>query len=149
VIFILFTPTQIVVPTFTFVSSGGGGSGSGGSGGSGDSSSENYACQIVNVSPANGTTMKQDTDFDANWKVKNIGQKTWDQNSVDFIYYSGTEMNKRDGYDLNENVKPGEQITLVADMVAPTKNGNYTTTWALRVGDNEFCKMSLTINVGK
>jgi hypothetical protein len=142
VIFVLFTPTQIVVPTFTLISSGGSGSSSG-------SSSDPYACQILSVNPSNGTTMKQDTDFDATWKVKNTGTKTWDQNSVDFVYDSGTDMGKRDGYDLNSSVKSGQEISLVADMIAPTKNGNYTTTWTLRVGSNEFCKMSLTINVGK
>jgi hypothetical protein len=147
VIFILSSPTQIVVPTFTFVSLPGGSGGT--SGGSNGTSSDKYACQILSVNPANGTTLKQDTDFDATWKVKNIGTKTWDANSVDFIYYSGTEMNKKPGYDMNSSVKPGEQISLSADMIAPTKNGNYTTTWALRTGDNEFCKMSLTINVGK
>jgi hypothetical protein len=146
VIFILSSPTQIVVPTFTLISSGGSGSGSGGSSGT---SSDPYACQILSVSPSNGTTMKQDTDFDATWKVKNTGTKTWDQNSVDFVYDSGTDMAKRDGYDLNSSVKSGQEISLGADMVAPTKNGNYTTTWTLRVGSNEFCKMSLTINVGK
>jgi hypothetical protein len=142
VIFVLFTPTQIVVPTFTLISSGGSGSSNG-------SSSDPYACQILSVNPSNGTTMKQDTDFDATWKVKNTGTKTWDQNSVDFVYDSGTDMGKRDGYDLNSSVKSGQEISLVADMIAPTKNGNYTTTWTLRVGSNEFCKMSLTINVGK
>jgi hypothetical protein len=144
VIFVLFTPTQIVVPTFTLISSGGSGNGS-----SNGSSSDPYACQILSVNPSNGTTMKQDTDFDATWKVKNTGTKTWDQNSVDFVYDSGTDMGKRDGYDLNSSVKSGQEISLVADMIAPTKNGNYTTTWTLRVGSNEFCKMSLTINVGK
>lgn len=144
VIFILSTPTKMVVPTFTFISSGGSGSGSGGSSGS---SSDPYACQILSVSPANGTTMNKETDFDATWKVKNIGTKTWDQNSVDFVYFSGTEMNKRPGYDLSSSVKSGQQINLGVDMVAPKKSGTYTTTWALQVGDNEFCKMSLTINV--
>lgn len=145
VIFILSTPTMMVVPTFTFISGGGSGSGSG-SGGSG-SSSDPYACQILSVSPANGTTMNPQTDFDATWKVKNTGTKTWDENSVDFIYVSGTEMNKRPGYDLNSSVKSGQQISLGADMVAPKKSGTYTTTWTLRVGNNDFCKMTLTINV--
>ena len=146
VIFILSTPTKMVVPTFTFIPTSGSGSGSG-SGGSSGSSSDPYACQILSVSPANGTTMNKESDFDATWKVKNIGTRTWDKNSVDFIYLSGTEMNKRPGYDLSGNVKSGQQISLGADMVSPQKSGNYSTTWALRVGDNEFCKMSLTINV--
>jgi hypothetical protein len=91
--------------------------------------------------------MNGETDFDATWKVKNIGTRTWDQNSVDFIFDSGTDMAKRDGYDLTTNVKSGAQISLGADMVAPKNSGNYTTTWTLRVGSDEFCKMSLTINV--
>jgi hypothetical protein len=136
----------MVVPTFTFISSGGSGSGSG-SGGSSGSSSDPYACQILSVSPANGTTMNKESDFDATWKVKNTGTKTWDENSVDFIYVSGTEMNKRPGYDLSNSVKSGQQVSLGADMVSPKKSGTYSTTWALRVGDNEFCKMTLTINV--
>ncbi len=148
VIFILSSPTQIVVPTFTFVSSGGSGSGSGsGGGGSSGTSSDKYACQILSVTPANGSTMKGQTDFDATWKVKNIGTKTWDSNSVDFVYYSGTKMNKVPGYDMTSSVKPGDQISLGADMVAPKNSGNYTTTWTLRVGSDEFCKMSITINV--
>lgn len=144
VIFILSTPTQMVVPTFTLISSGGSGSGSGSSSGS---SSDPYACQILSVSPANGTAMNQQTDFDAVWKVKNIGTKTWDSNSVDFVYDSGTDMGKRDGYDLSTDVKSGAQVSLGVDMIAPKNSGNYTTTWTLRVGSDEFCRMSLTINV--
>ena len=139
VVFILSTPTQAVVPTFTFISSGGG-SGSG-------SSSSNYACQILSVSPANGSSLGSRTDFDAVWSVKNIGQKPWDRNSVDFIYDSGTQMHKVAGYDLNSNVNTGATTNLGVDMEAPKDSGTYTTTWTLRVGDQEFCKMSLTINV--
>jgi hypothetical protein len=142
VIFVLSTPTVPVIPTFTFVSSGGGSS----SGGSGTSSS-NYACQILSVSPANGTSMKGQNDFDTVWSVKNTGQKTWDRNSVDFVYYSGTKMNKVSGYDLQSNVKSGDSTSLGADMQAPKNSGTYTTTFTLRVGDNDFCKMSITINV--
>jgi hypothetical protein len=142
VIFILFTPTQMVVPTFTSISSSGSGSGSGSG-----TSTANFACQIISVSPANGTSMGARNDFDTTWRVKNTGQKTWDRNSVDFIYDSGTEMHKVGGYDLSANVKSGDQIDLGVDMVAPKNSGNYTTTWTLRVGGDDFCKMSITINV--
>jgi hypothetical protein len=131
----------MVVPTFTAISSSG--SGSGGS----TTSSANYACQILSVDPPNGTAMGDETDFDAVWRVKNIGTKTWDRNSVDFVYYSGTKMYKVAGYDLSANVKSGDQTDLGVDMVAPKNSGNYTTTWTLRVGNDEFCKMSITINV--
>jgi hypothetical protein len=137
VIFVLFTPTMQVVPTFTPISSSGSGSGSGGGS---TTSSANYACQILSVSPANGTSMNENTDFDTNWNIKN-------RNSVDFIYFSGTKMHKVAGYDLRENVNKGASTTLGVDMVAPKDSGTYTTTWTLRVGDDDFCKMSITINV--
>lgn len=139
VIFILSTPTQPVIPTFTFVSSGGG-SGNG-------LSSDNYACQVISVSPANGTRFNARDDFDAVWRVRNNGQRNWDRNSVDFIYDSGDRIHKVSGYDLSSNVRSGDTTNLGADMEAPRDPGTYTTYWTLRVGNNEFCRMSLTINV--
>jgi hypothetical protein len=141
VIFILSTPTQPVIPTFTFISSGGGsGSGNG-------LSSDNYSCQVISVNPANGTRLNARDDFDAVWRVRNNGQRTWDRNSVDFIYDSGDRIHKVSGYDLDSNVQSGDTTNLGADMEAPQNSGTYTTYWTLRVGDNEFCRVSLTINV--
>jgi hypothetical protein len=110
-------------------------------------SSDKYACQIISIDPANGTSFKPRHDFNTFWKVKNIGTKEWDHNSVDFVYSSGTKMHKVAGYDLGDNVASGEKITLGVDMVAPKNPGTYTTTWVLTVGSNDFCSMSLTIVV--
>jgi len=142
VIFILSTPTQPVIPTFTFISSGGGGGGSGNG-----LSSDNYSCQVISVSPANGTRFNARDDFDAVWRIRNNGQRNWDRNSVDFIYDSGDRIHKVSGYDLSSNVRSGDTTNLGADMEAPQNSGTYTTYWTLRVGNNEFCRMSLTINV--
>jgi hypothetical protein len=144
VIFILSTPTPFVIPTFTFLSNG---NGNGGSGSGSSSSSANYACQILSVSPPNGTKFDPRADFDAVWSVKNIGQEPWDRNSVDFVYDSGSKLHKVAGYDLNSDVKVGATTNLGVDMETPKDSGTYTTTWTLRVGSNDFCKMSLTINV--
>jgi hypothetical protein len=86
-------------------------------------------------------------DFDAVWRVRNNGQRNWDRNSIDFIYDSGEKIHKVAGYDLSSNVRTGDTIDLGVDMVAPRDPGTYSTTWTLRVGDREFCKMSLTIVV--
>lgn len=138
VIFILSSPTPIVIPTFTAISSGGGGSGT---------SSDNYACQVTSHSPANGTTFGSRADFDAVWKVKNIGQKNWDRNSVDYRYTSGAKIHKVAIYDLSANVPKGGTTDIIVDMVAPKDAGTYTTTWNLYVGSKAFCNMSLTIVV--
>ena len=135
VIFILSSPTPLVIPTFTFVSSGGG------------SSSDNFACRITQVSPANGSSFNSRDDFDAVWTVKNIGQKKWDRTGVDYIYSSGDKLHKISGYDLSKNVASGDSIDLGVDMQAPKNSGTYTTTWTMRSGNKNFCTMTLTINV--
>jgi hypothetical protein len=134
VIFILSSPTPIILPTLT-------GSGSQGS------ISDNYACQVISVEPANGTVFGSRADFDAYWKVKNIGKKTWDRNTVDFTYSSGAKIHKTSGYDLSKNVKSGETIEVGVDMEAPKNAGTYTTTWTLNAGRNSFCRVNLTIIV--
>lgn len=151
VIFILFTPTKPVPPTLVIIGGGGGGggtnSGGGGGSGGGGTSSDNYACQIVSVSPSNGTTFDPRDNFDAVWRVKNTGIKNWDRNSVDFVYLSGAKIHKIAGYDLPQTINSGVTADIAADMVAPKDPGNYSTTWTLQVGDQTFCNMTLTINV--
>ena len=134
VIFILSSPTPIVIPTFTAVGGGG-------------TSSEDYACRLVSTSPTNGATFNARDDFDAKWTVRNIGQKNWDRNNLDYRYTSGAILHKREVYDLSSNVNTGGSIELIVDMVAPKNSGNYTTTWNLYAGAKTFCNMTLTINV--
>jgi hypothetical protein len=145
VIFILSSPTKQVPPTLVILP----GSGSGGSGGSGGggSTAENYACQIVSVSPANGTSFKPRDSFDATWRVKNTGAKDWDRNSIDFLYLSGAKIHKVAGYDLSKSVDSGDTIDLAVDMEAPKTSGTYSTTWTLAAGSKTFCNMSITIAV--
>lgn len=142
VIFILSSPTSIVIPTFTLVSGGGGGGGGGGG-----SSSDNYACRVQSQSPANGTVFNPRTDFDAVWRVKNIGQRAWDRHSVDYTYLSGDKFHKVSGYDLSTTVKVGEIINLTVDMRAPKDPGTYKTRWTMRASAITFCTMELTIVV--
>jgi len=133
VIFILPSSTPLVIPTFT--SSGGG------------TSSDNFACRVTAVRPANGSVFNPRDDFDAIWTVRNIGQKNWDRNSVDYVYSSGDKIHKISGYDLDENVRTGNSIDLGVDMQAPKDNGTYTTTWTMRAGSKNFCTLTFTIVV--
>ena len=131
VIFLFFSPTPIVLPTFT--ASG--------------SKSDNYACQVMRVSPPNGTIFPPRQDFDAFWIVKNIGKRKWDRTSVDYIYSSGDKIHKISSYDLSANVASGGSLDLGVDMQAPKDPGIYTTTWIMRVGEKTFCPLNLTITV--
>jgi hypothetical protein len=115
--------------------------------GGGGISSDNFACQVSKVSPANGTSFDPRDDFDAFWTVKNIGQKNWDRNNIDYAYSSGAKIHKVSGYDMSTDVKVGETINLGVDMRAPKDAGTYTTTWTMRNGNNNFCTLTLTIVV--
>jgi len=139
VVFILSTPTLPVFPTFTGLSSGGGGTSG--------TSSDDFACQVLSVEPANGTSFNGRTNFDAVWRIRNIGQKMWDHNGVDYSYDSGDRIHKVERYDLSANVRSGQTVGVIVDMAAPRNAGSYTTRWVLNSGRNEFCRMSLTINV--
>jgi hypothetical protein len=145
VIFILSSPTKAVAPTLVII--GGGGGSNDGGGGGGSNSSDNYSCQVVSVSPANGTAFSSRDNFDATWKIKNTGLKEWEHNSVDFYYLSGAKIHKVAGYDLSADISAGSTASLSVDMVAPKESGTYSTTWTLSTGDKTFCNMSLTIVV--
>lgn len=135
VIFILKSPTPFVVATNTSI------------GGGSTSSNKDYACDIISISPANGTVYDPRTDFDAKWRVKNIGKKAWERNSADYIYESGDKFHKVSGYDFTQTVDVGETVDLIVDMLAPKNSGTYTTYWTIRIGSQKFCKMGLTIAV--
>ena len=67
-------------------------------------SDKDYACEVLN-SPANGTIYDPRLEFKVRWRLKNVGQKDWDGNSVDFVYDSGDRIHKVKGYDLGEGVE--------------------------------------------
>ena len=136
VIFVLSSPTPLVIPTFTNVSLGGSGT-----------SSDNYACKVTRVTPPNGTSFNPREDFDVFWTVQNIGRRNWDRTSVDYIYSSGAKIYKISGYDLPENVKVGNSTNLGVDMRAPKSSGTYQTTWIMRVGNKTFCPLTFTMIV--
>lgn len=131
VVFVFYSPTPLVSPTFT--PSG--------------SSSDNYACRMLRVSPPNGTTFSSRQDFDVFWSVENIGKKKWDRGSVDYFYSSGEKIHKISSYDLEKNVASGDTIDLGVDMQAPKNPGTYTTTWVMRNGNKIFCPLTITIVV--
>ena len=77
------------------------------------------------------------------------GTKTWHKG----IYYirfanKGTNMASADKYMLSQDVAPGESVTFVADMVAPSQEGLYVSNWFL-VNDNGgiFYNFYVAINV--
>ncbi len=110
-------------------------------------SSTDYDCQLTDQSPANNSTLTASENFVTIWTVANTGRKSWDNNSVDFIYISGAKLSKGKGADLPNSIAPGQAVSLKITMTAPKNSGAYKTVWALRIGQNEFCTMSLRFTI--
>ncbi len=103
-------------------------------------------CQVTLVKPTQSLNVK--SDFDLVWQVKNTGSANWDNHEIDLRYQSGTKMNKYTGiYDLPKLVKPGETVTLIADMVAPDKAGTYSTLFVLIGEHGVLCNLPVTVTV--
>ena len=132
IVFLFYTPTVVVLPSST--------------GTFGPTSKKDYTCEVLN-SPTDGTIYSPRFAFKVRWRLKNVGRKEWDSESVDFVYDHGDRFHKTSGYDLEKTVEVGYVAELFVDMLAPKDPGTYTTHWTLRSGTEKFCNVSLTIGV--
>lgn len=87
--------------------------------------------ELVSQDPHDGTVFNPSAEFDGTWTFKNIGTSTWNTNYYYRVSKGATNLAKADRYYLSQNVKPGESIRLVTDMVAPSAGGRTVTNWEL------------------
>ncbi len=112
------------------------------------STPSDYQCSIVSQSPAFGAKIDTGYDFDAIWKLKNIGTKKWEVGAVDIVYSSGDKLQKYvDALDIAKTVEPGEEITITVDMLAPSSAGTYKAVWKMVFGSVTVCTMNLNLVV--
>jgi len=105
-----------------------------------------YTCKLVTTLPAAGTKIKVNTDFDASWKVQNIGTHVWEVGYLDLRYISGTKMQTGvDIFDVTTAVPLNGELTLIVDMRTPTTAGKYTASWALAIGGTAICTLPVDI----
>ncbi|MGZ6316562.1 MAG: NBR1-Ig-like domain-containing protein [Anaerolineales bacterium] len=105
------------------------------------------SCKVLQQSFKNGSRFASKELFDISWTVRNTGTATWEPGVVELAYAGGIKMYRYQPVPLTHSSPPGDITTLSADMVAPRTPNKYTMTWALRRGDEYFCKMSVTISV--
>jgi hypothetical protein len=109
------------------------------------SSGRKFDCQILGKHPEDNSHLAPKTDFTMIWTVANIGTEAWDTASADYHYKSGDKLQKTNAYDLPFSVAPLAHGAISVDMRTPDSGGTFSTTWMLKVGKTEFCKMSITI----
>jgi hypothetical protein len=109
-------------------------------------SDKEYACEVLS-SPEDGTYYTPRLEFNVRWRLKNVGQRNWDGDSVDFAFDTGDKIHKVKSYDLGEGTEIGDVAELFVAMQAPKDPGTYTTYWSLRLGTQKFCRVAFTIRV--
>lgn len=105
-----------------------------------------YACKLLSTSPAAGTKINTNTDFDAKWEVQNVGTHIWDLGYVDLKYISGTKMQtKADIFDVKTALESGQKLTLIVDMKTPSTAGKYSAVWYLTMDGTPMCTLPVDI----
>ena len=103
-------------------------------------------CDLIALTPHNPVLAPR-TSFDTTWTLKNTGNDLWLDKNIDFKYSSGTDMHRKDIYDLPKSLAPDGQVDITVPMIAPSSTGMYTSTWVLATNKKTLCKVSVTIIV--
>ena len=65
------------------------------------------------------------------WRLTNVGKCTWTKDYA-AVWFSGEKLGDLVAVPLGGEVKSGESVDIVVDMVAPMKPGSYQSNWKLR-----------------
>jgi hypothetical protein len=104
-------------------------------------------CKVLQQSFQNGSKFVSKGRFDISWAIQNTGTATWEPGVVELAYAGGSKMYQYQPVRLTHSSPPGDIITISAVMVAPHTPDRYSMVWALRRGDEYFCKIKVTISV--
>lgn len=107
------------------------------------------AAILVSQEPTDGTKIGPGVEFDGKWVLKNIGTTTW-STGYEYRTPGGDDdpLSMKNIYTLPSSVKPGESVTIYADMKAPSEGGRYTSQWELVNENGEiFFRFFMVINV--
>lgn len=93
-----------------------------------------HARFIEDVTVADGTTYPPGAEFTKVWRLRNIGSCTWDADYA-LVYASGDRMSAARAVSLADIARPGEDIDLGVEFIAPTDKGRYRGFWMLENPD--------------
>jgi len=92
---------------------------------------------LVSQTIPDGTIVNPGQTFTKTWTLRNTGTTTWtpgDPSGFDYSFnrVGRDEIGGTDGMLLANPVAPNGQVTLIADLVAPTTPGTYTSYWSMQ-----------------
>ncbi|MBN2116509.1 MAG: hypothetical protein JW730_08060 [Anaerolineales bacterium] len=85
----------------------------------------------VDVNVPDNTVMSPGQDFIKTWKIKNIGQCTWDA-GYKLVFSYGDEELKGEAQPLSAAIGPGQEVDVSVQFTAPDLPGTYTSYWTLQ-----------------
>ncbi len=102
---------------------------------------------LVLQAPLDGAELGIKQKFDIIFTVKNDGATTWTR-SYKMRYFSGWEIAETREIFFPDEVKPGEEVRLILDAIAPPYTGSYVTNWKLTNADGQnFYDLFLNVTV--
>lgn len=106
-----------------------------------------YTCQLVEQTPADGSSVGLNGVVTVRWTVKNVGLATWDAKDIDFLQVGGDKIARESRIDLSKTVHPGETVELAAVLEFEDITGLYRTDWMLVVVDSAipFCPLYVSL----
>lgn len=91
----------------------------------------NWATFVRDVTVPDNSVMLPGSDFTKTWRLENIGTCNW-TSGYDLVWVDGERMGAPRSVPLPETVRPGEEVNLSVNMVAPNVPGTYRSHWMLR-----------------
>lgn len=103
------------------------------------------ASYVSDVTISDGTEIYPGESFTKTWKIYNAGSCTWDTDYA-LTFVSGEDMDGEDTY-LDEEVSPGETVSISVSMVAPTTEASYTGYWRMANDDGDLFGDTIYVNI--
>jgi len=102
---------------------------------------------LVSQSPIDYAELGVKQKFDIIFTIRNDGQTTWTRN-FKMRYFSGWEIAETKEVFFPNEVKPGEEVSLILDAIAPPYIGSYVTNWKVTNSEGQnFYDLYLNITV--
>jgi hypothetical protein len=127
----IFTPTPLSTTGISRTSTpiiGGGGGQTGTPGTPGAYC--NAAKFVEDVSIPDDTKVNPGTGFTKTWRLENFGYCTW-TTDYKLVFVSGDRMSAPAEVPMPEEVKPGDEVNISVNMIAPIDPGKYESYWKL------------------
>lgn len=108
-------------------------------------------CTVLSQNPGNITVVAPGTLFDVVWTIQNTTGAAWNLDATDYRFgfaINGVWMHTGpSAYDFGYSIQPGDTVTIVINMQAPTQVGTYGETWMITSGSNTICQFDMSVGV--